>query len=61
MRPTLYSALPSMTDRDELADLIRSILIRRLNKPDGREFALICLDALVKDGKLADLLFVERT
>jgi hypothetical protein len=43
-----------------LADLVVIALLKRLRSSDQRRFAIILLTALVRDGKLAELLFVPQ-
>jgi hypothetical protein len=45
------------TDYDRLAEAARAVLVSRLGEGEqGKRFAILCLAALIKDGKLAELL-----
>jgi hypothetical protein len=37
--------------------LVKAMLLRRLSSADGSRFAMVCLDALARDGKLTELFF----
>jgi hypothetical protein len=52
----VHSASPP-EDYTKFTGLVKAMLLRRLSSADGSRFAMVCLDALVKDNKLTDLLF----
>jgi hypothetical protein len=50
-----HNPLPG-EDYAKFAEFVRGLLIKRLSSGDGARFAFVCLDALVRDNKLTELL-----